>query len=353
MSDEPRSEREPFRPAAKLDRLRIRSEVLSFVREFFKGSGYWEVETPTLSADIVVDVHLEPFVTQWHENGDSGNAPRSYFLQTSPEFGMKRMLADGAQAIFQIAKAFRNGEVGRLHNPEFTMVEWYRVGDSYHQQMDFTEQLVRAVFEKTASLQLASHVEQDNIRHFDDTSFGCVTYDEAFRRESGTPVLNGTAAELVRLAEEHKVVVPAGIDADDRDAILNLLLAELVSPRLGVGSPEFLIDYPASQAALAQIRNSDPPVAERFELFCDGIELCNGYQELTDADELRRRIADQNRQRAALGRSELPVDNHLLSAMKAGLPICSGVALGFDRLLMLALGAESVSEVMAFPFDRA
>ena len=356
MSDASRSEHQQFLPTASLDRLQLRATILAFIRKFFNENGYWEVETPALSADIVVDVHLEPFVTQWCAEGvpaEQGNNAAPYFLQTSPEFGMKRLLAAGAQAIFQISKAYRNGEKGRIHNPEFTMIEWYRVAETYHQQMEFTERLVQAVINETASLMTTQG--ETPPKHFDhkNAHFGRVTYDEGFQREAGTSVLNSSASELAALIEGHEIVIPPGLDLEDRDALLNLLLAELVSPRLGQCTPEFLYDYPASQAALAQIRNADPPVAERFELFCHGIELCNGYQELTDADELQRRIAEQSQQRASLGRRTLPANSQLLEAMKAGLPECSGVALGFDRLFMLATGATTLREVLAFPFDRA
>jgi lysyl-tRNA synthetase class 2 len=180
-----------------------------------------------------------------------------------------------------------------------------------------------------------------------------LSYDEAFEKFAGARVLSFDAAGLVDLARRLNVQAPDSLPPDDRDGWLNLLLAETVEPRLCGEGPSFLYDYPASQAALARVRRESPPVAERFELYIDGIEICNGYHELTDAAELRERTREQARRRARDGRPALPLDNRLLAAMDAGLPPCAGVALGFDRLAMLALGAGSLDEVMAFPFERA
>jgi lysyl-tRNA synthetase class 2 len=180
-----------------------------------------------------------------------------------------------------------------------------------------------------------------------------LTYDTAFERFVGTRVLELNAAELIRLAKEKELLIPASLPHDDRDGLLNFLLAELVEPNLGIGLPCFVYDYPATQAALAKIREDVPPVAERFELYWQGVELCNGYHELTDPDELIRRSIQQSRIRDARQAQPLPMQNRLLSAMRAGLPPCAGVALGFDRLLMLCIGASSLADVMAFPIDRA
>ena len=339
-----------FRPTASLATLKLRSDVLGELRRYFNNLGYWEVDTPILSRDIFVDAHLDPFVTQWEVNPtDLPDRRQTLFLQTSPEFAMKRLLAAGADAIFQVTHAFRNGEVGRLHNPEFTMIEWYKVGDTHHEQMDFTERLVREL----------SHVLQSaNSRQTDDAvlnsvgqEFGRLSYDAAFARATGSRVLDQPVHKLRDLALANNVSLPDGLD-ENRDCWLNVLLSELVEPTLGVERPEFLFDYPASQAALAKTRAADG-VAERFELYLNGIELCNGYHELTDAAELRRRIRRESELRFADARRALPSDNLLLAAMDAGLPECSGVALGFDRLLMLLIGAKSLREVTAFPFDRA
>lgn len=355
------------RPSASIETLKRRSELLAAVRKCFADHGYWEVETPLLSRGTIVDAWLEPFTTR--ETADEGAA--ELFLQTSPEFGMKRLLAAGATAIYQITRAFRRGEAGRLHNPEFTMLEWYRTGASYREQMDFTETLVQAVFARAggppsgrcpadasgkdadaAALCDASSMNARS-RPTIRTPFDRLAYDEAFARYAGSPVLKLRADELADLAKRRGVSPPASLRSDDRDGWLNLLLAELVEPHLGCERPVFLYDYPASQASLATVREADPPVAERFELYAAGVELCNGYQELTDAAEFMRRMQRQLEIRAREGLRPLPIDDRLVDAMQGGLPACAGVALGFDRLVMLALGKRSFAEVAAFPFERA
>ena len=322
-----------FFPAASIENLKARSRLLRAVRDFFHARGYWEVETPLLSHDSVVDPHIEPFVTT------DADGSRLY-LQTSPEFAMKRLLAAGAEAIFQLDRVFRRGEAGRLHNPEFTMIEWYRVGDTHVEQMQFTEELVLAVW------RAGGHQPPES-------PFSRTSYRRAFERALGIDVFEATTSELAAIAREKCAATPDSMPADDRDGWLNLLLAELVEPQLGRDRPEFVFDYPASQAAIARIRPDDPPVAERFELYIDGIEICNGYHELTDAAELRRRIATESSRRNAAKLPELATSNRLLAAMDHGLPRCAGVALGFDRLVMLAARAESVADVIAFPIDRA
>jgi lysyl-tRNA synthetase class 2 len=342
-------------PTASLAVLRLRAALLRTVREFFDAHGYWEVDTPLLSADIVVDAWLEPFVCHWLPDPaqwPNGGEPR--FLQTSPEFAMKRLLAAGADAIYQLGKAFRNGETGRRHNPEFTLLEWYRLHDDHFAQMRLVEQLVRAVFAAAAAFDGPNSARRPRGR-LAAHSFACLTYDEAFARHAGRPVLKATLSELRQLAAQHRLIPPPGLADDDRDGWLNWLLAELVEPHLGIDHPTFVWGYPASQAALAQTsrRPDGVEIAHRFELYIDGVELCNGYHELLDAEVLRQRIQEQAALRAAAGLRPLPATNRLLSAMEAGLPPCCGVALGFDRLLMLAVGARSIEEVIPFPFSRA
>ena len=321
-----------FLPTADLETLRRRANLLKTIRNAFDAAGYLEVETPILSHDTVVDAHLDPFVT--HAAETSSSSP--IFLQTSPEFGMKRLLAGGATAIFQIGKVFRQGESGRLHNPEFTMIEWYRVGDDHHRQMDFTADLLRQV--------CPGLLGSADIKRF--------TYDEAFVEFVGQRVLICDAEELRTIAIHHGLQPPESF-TDDRDEWLNFLLSELVEPHLGQDTPCFLYDYPASQAALAKVRPDTPPVAERFELYIRGTEICNGYNELTDPTELRRRIDRENAIRMANAKPALPTSNRLLDAMEHGLPECSGVALGFDRLFLLAENRDDIADVIAFPFDRA
>jgi lysyl-tRNA synthetase class 2 len=326
------------RPTASLEMLELRARLLATMRRFFDERGYFEVDTPLLSHDRVVDPHLEPFIVE--------GAAAPLYLQTSPEFGMKRLLAAGARAIYQIGHVFRAHELGRLHNPEFTMVEWYRAGDTHVEQMQVVQDLVVESFRDVQRAR-SSKVPVPQI------PFSRTTYREAFERYTGSDVFELTTGQLVELARTRGVSIPASFNLADRDDCLNLLLAELVEPHLGRERPEFLYDYPASQAAIARIRSETPAVAERFELYSAGIELCNGYHELTDPAELRRRMEIESLRRKSEGLSPLPVSSRLLSSMEAGLPACAGVALGFDRLLMLAAGAKSIAEVLPFAFDRA
>lgn len=321
-----------FHPTAAWPNLRLRAELLRKLREFFHSRGFLEVETPLLSADVVVDRHLDPIAVTLADDPRRPEAGRRLWLQTSPEFGMKRLLAAGGEAIYQITRAFRNGEIGPLHNPEFTMIEWYRAGDRMREGMELLADLCECLLGR-------AEVER-------------LSYAEAFARHVGLDPHSASIDELRAAAERHGIAAPAGL-ANDRDGWLDLLLVERVQPNLGRPRPTILFDYPASQAALARVRDDRPPVAERFELYVDGIELANGYHELLDAAILRGRIAEANASRAADGKPQLPSESRLLEAMEAGLPPCTGVALGFDRLVMLAAGARTLAEVMTFPIDRA
>ncbi len=343
-SDDPVSD---WRPAASLEVLKQRAALLAALRRVFDEAGYWEVETPILSHDIVVDAHLDPFIAHYHRGrlpAEDGGGEILY-LQTSPEFAMKRLLAAGAEAIYQISPVMRNGERGGRHNPEFTMAEWYRAGDDHHAQMDFTEGLVRRAFAEAARFRPDAG--------FSEVPFERLTYNQAFERYAGCEVLDLETAEFAQLALMHDAPPPEGLSLKDRDGWLNFLLASLVEPELGIDHPVFLYDYPASQAALAKVRGDHPPVAERFELYIEGVEVCNGYHELTDPAELQIRIQKQNELRQKEHARRLPETNRLLPAMQAGLPDCAGVALGVDRLVMLALDLSSIDQVQAFPFDRA
>jgi elongation factor P--(R)-beta-lysine ligase len=346
-SETPVSEREVgpknFLPAASWETLTLRAELLRKTRSFFDARGFLEVETPILSADTVVDRHLDPFSISPRLPGEGPgvradiphsalHTPPSLYLQTSPEFAMKRLLASGGAAIYQIAKVFRQGELGPLHNPEFTMVEWYRVGDGMAEGMQLLGDLSEALLGRGPADRL--------------------TYRETFQKHVGIDPLTADLAGLQATADRLQITIPEGF-GDDPDDWLDLLLVERVQPHLGVDRPVIVYDYPASQAALSRVRPENPPVAERFELYADGIELANGYHELTDAAELRRRNRRTNAQRRAAGKPELPEQSWLLAAMDFGLPPCTGVALGFDRLVMLAAGLKTVAQVIAFPFDRA
>jgi lysyl-tRNA synthetase class 2 len=318
---------EDFRPTADWAALRLRADLLRRVRSFFDRRGFLEVETPLLSADTVVDRHLDPFPVQV----DAARG-KTYWLQTSPEFAMKRLLAAGAEAIYQVTKAFRQEELGPLHNPEFTLVEWYRTGDGLADGMNLLDELCQAVLRRGPARRTA--------------------YREAFLKNAQIDPLTAPLSAL-RATASRTGVPPESLRHDDRDGWLDLILVEQVQPRLGQDRPAILYDYPASQSALAKVREEHPAVAERFELYVAGIELANGYHELTDPKVLSRRIATNNTARVADGKAALPAESRLLAAMDAGLPQATGVALGFDRLVMLAAGAERLDQVIAFPFGRA
>jgi len=292
------------------------------------------VETPLLSARGASDPNLDSFVTRYIGPGIPTDRPM--YLQTSPEFAMKRMLAAGSGPIYQICKAFRNGEAGRYHNPEFTLLEWYRPGLDYHALMSEVDALLQRILNTTPA-----------------TRF---TYGELFKRFLNLDAHTATSEVLSDCALAHGVQVSnaLGTQADDVNAWHALLWTHVIEPQLGQdGCPVFVFDYPASQAMLARIRPGTPPVAERFEVYVNGVELANGFQELSDSAEQGRRFKDNNDQRRARGLPDMESDERLLSALAHGLPPCSGVAIGVDRLLTLKAGAPNLAEVLAFPIEIA
>ncbi|MCC9607532.1 EF-P lysine aminoacylase GenX [Blastopirellula sp. JC732] len=321
-----------WRPTCSLEMLRARSELLQQIRQFFLSRDFLEVETPLLSHDSVIDRHLDPLSVTLFGDPRTPDVGKQAWLQTSPEFGMKRLLAAGAEKIFQLCKAFRGGEVGQRHNVEFTMLEWYRVGDDYAAG--------RKLLADLASEILGSDIEM-------------LTYAEAFDRYAKIDPHRASGGELLEAARKRQITMPESYDDSDRDLLLELLLTELVEPHLGESVPTILYDYPASQAALAQVSGGVPPVAERFELYVRGIELANGYHELLDPQLLRSRNQANNRARGEDGKYLLPEESRLLKAMEHGLPACSGTALGVDRLLMVKTGAAALADVLTFPIDRA
>ena len=317
-----------WRPTAEWQTLRERAEILRRIREFFRRRGVVEVETPLVASATVPDLHLASLEVRMPLLAPD----RTFFLQTSPEYAMKRLLASGAKAIYQLGKAFRDGEAGARHNPEFTLLEWYRPGWDHHRLMDEVEEFLAEILETEGS----------------DRS----SYAELIGRELGVDPHQAAVDELAALASDRGVQV-SGEPPTDVDTWLQLLLAELVEPGLGTERPFFLYDFPPSQAALAKIRPDDPPVGERFEIYVRGVELANGYHELVDAAEQRRRFERDLAERRRRGLPGLEIDERLLAALEAGLPPCAGVALGVDRLVMLALGKSRIEEVVAFPVDRA
>jgi lysyl-tRNA synthetase class 2 len=308
-----------FAPNSLLAMLHERSMLLRRLRDFFDERGFIEVETPLLAEEIIPELHIEPLSVEG-----------AGFLQASPELHMKRLLAAGATAVFQLTRSFRAGERGQLHNPEFSIVEWYRVGDEMHAGMDLLDHLLQSLLDAPPAPR--------------------TTYADAFQRTLGICPHTATIEELATVAATNRIAVPSGMTRDDRDEWLNLLLATCVERQLGVDRPEIVYHYPATQASLAKVISSEKgyDVAERFELYFRGIELANGFHELTDASELRDRFASVNSARVAAGRRALPLPERLLAALEHGLPDCTGCALGFDRLVMLAIGAQSIREVMTF-----
>ncbi|WP_394136224.1 elongation factor P--(R)-beta-lysine ligase [Aliivibrio fischeri] len=317
-------------PSASIEQLQQRADILAAIRSFFSERKVMEVDTPAMSHATVTDVHLHTFQTDFIGPGYA-DGTHLYFM-TSPEFHMKRLLAAGSGCIYQINKAFRNEEAGRYHNPEFTMLEWYRLGFDHHNLMNEMNELLTLV------------LKCDNAER--------MTYQEAFIQVLGVCPLEANMDELRAVAAPLGLSDIADIE-EDRDTLLQLLFSMGVETKIGQNVPAFVYDFPASQAALAKINPNDPRVAERFEVYFKGIELANGFHELDNAKEQLMRFEEDNAKRKSMGLIEQPIDYHLIAALEAGLPNCSGVALGIDRLIMLAMGEKHIAQVTAFPFDRA
>jgi lysyl-tRNA synthetase class 2 len=317
-----------WRPTAGLGALQRRAALLASARRFFAERRVLEVETPILSAAASSDPQIESLAT------DVAGSEGRYYMSTSPEYAMKRLLAAGSGDIYQICKVFRDAERGRWHNPEFTMIEWYRCGYDDAALMTEVEDLLARLLAPQRTLARAERL----------------TYAAALQRYAGVDLHSAGDYELAEAAARHGVVCHAELD---RDAKLDLLMGLVVGPQLGRGNPCFICDYPASQASLARLKPGLPPVAARFELYLDGLELANGFHELADSEEQRARFTQDLRTRRARGQVQAPLDGRLLAALEAGMPDCAGVALGFDRLVAIALGATRLSDAMAFSIDNA
>ena len=313
-----------WRSNASQEMLQLRAKSLAAIREFFTTRKVLEVETPALSTAGTSDLGLEPMLAR-----DSINGTVLRYLHTSPEYAMKRLLAGGSGDIYQICRVFRAAEQGRWHEPEFTLLEWYRLGWNETQLMEEVESLLHRLLHSTRSLAPA----------------GRISYRQVFRDFLHTDRFEDT--EEVRAA-----VSKAGIDLPpniSEDGILDLALSEVIVPQLDPDAITFIYDFPANQAALARIKAEKPPVAARFEAFCGGIELANGFAELTDAAEQRQRFELDLTRRRRDGRHEPLLDEHFLAALEHGLPPCAGVAIGLDRVLALAAGVSSLAATMSFP----
>ncbi|MFD2176548.1 elongation factor P--(R)-beta-lysine ligase [Veronia pacifica] len=319
-----------WQPTTSISALKQRASILKTVRQFFEQREVLEVDTPAMSQATVTDIHLHAFNTRFVGPGHADGVP--LYLMTSPEFHMKRLLAAGSGPIYQICKSFRNEEAGRNHNPEFTMLEWYRPGFDHHLLMDEMDQLLQQVL-------ATSKAER-------------MTYQEAFLRvlricplEADVEALRGVASGigLTDITQQE----------EDKDTLLQLLFSMAIEPEIGQTTPAFVYDFPASQAALARICDHDTRVAARFEVYFKGVELANGFYELDDAKEQLNRFESDNEKRQRMGLPPQPIDRHLIDALAAGFPDCAGVALGVDRLIMLADGRKHIDEVIAFPVSRA
>ncbi len=312
-----------WRPTASLRALKARAQLLRDLRTFFLEQNVLEVETPLLSQATVTDIHLESFRVE--------SSPVWRYLQTSPEYAMKRLLAAHAVPIYQISKAFRRGESGRHHNPEFSLLEWYRPGFTLQEFMDEMELLLTSVL----------HTEKAHR----------TTYAELFQEAFS---LDPHRAEMPEILQTFLSFNIHRGEVEDRDTLLQLLFAHGIEGNLGrENRPTFVHDWPASQAALARLRPGDPPVAERFEVYLAGVELANGFYELRDVEEQRARFEKDREQRRSRALDDVVLDERFLAALAHGLPSCCGVALGIDRLLILRLGVNSLQEVLAFPWAQA
>ena len=316
---------------ASLQTLRQRAAMLTAIRAFFAERGVLEVETPALSSASVTDPAIESIVARARSLGQGAQ-----YLQTSPEFAMKRLLAAGSGDIYQLCRVFRDDELGRWHQPEFTMLEWYRVGWDEQQLMTEVGELIEAALH--AAVPGAASAARRVVRR---------TYAQAVHSVLGAPP-DAPTAELVRRLAKQGVDVPQGLS---QDAVLDLAFGTVVIASFDLRAVTLVYDYPASQAALARVKPTTPPVAARFEAFCGGVELANGFHELNDAAEQRRRFLSDTATRRAAGRHAPPLDEDLLRALPS-LPDCAGVALGFDRLVALATGQNELKAVLGFAHGK-
>lgn len=312
-------------PTATFEALKHRADLLQKIRAFFMTRNVLEVETPILSQHTVTDPYIESFSTLDAQNN-------IYFLQTSPEYGMKRLLAAGSGPIYQITKAFRKEEQSRFHNPEFTMLEWYQPDLDHHGLMEQVDALLSATLATPSTHK--------------------ISYREIFQRHLNIDPFNIKLSELKKIVLQH---INIDIDAvnPDLDTCLQLLLSHCIEPTLGFDAPVFLYNFPPAQAALARISETEPKVGERFELYIQGVEIANGFHELANPHEQKQRFASDQLKRQQLRRFIPSIDERLIAALEHGLPKCAGVAIGIDRLLMFKTNANALQEVMSFAWENA
>lgn len=319
-----------WQPTCSLQQLQARANLLQKIRVFFADRNVLEVETPLLCQSTGTDPNLDFFSTQYR----SGSQSQTYYLQTSPEFCMKRLLAAGSGSIYQISKAFRNGESGRYHNPEFSLLEWYRIDFDLQQLMDEVAQLLQYLLAP-----LKPEVE-------------CISYTEVFRQYTELDPLNFSVQSYIECAKSNNLDDAEVICAENHSMWLDFLFSFLVQPQLGKQSICMVFDYPACQSSLARVKIEDQRLVERAEIFVNGVELGNGYYELTDPVEQQQRFDFERELRKQKGLCIPDIDKQFLNAIKAGLPDCSGMAIGLDRLMMLTTNSNTIDQVLAFPVDH-
>jgi lysyl-tRNA synthetase class 2 len=317
-----------WRPTASIETLRKRAQLLERTRAFFVKRGLLEVETPAISHSATTELHLSSWLVR--SPNDDG---QTCYLHTSPELAMKRLLAAGSGDIYQLCKVFREAEQGSRHNPEFTLLECYRLGFD----MDSMMQEVETFLMELLPGRLTHSAEY-------------ISWQQAFIRYAGCDPFEATANELQEVFASYTGQRIDGMNIEDW---YDLLMSQVIEPALPSDRLVFVTHYPASRASLARLDTNDSRLAQRFEVFAGGLELANGFHELSDAREQRRRIERENQQRSQAGLPEVDVDEYFLAALEHGLPDCSGVAVGFDRLVMLATGEEDIAKVLSFSFANA
>lgn len=314
-----------YMPSASIKNLKLRAQFIQRVRSFFSDENILEVDTPILSPYGTTDINIDSFITTYCDK-------KKYYLCTSPEFHMKRLLCDGIGSIYQISKAFRNEDVSKVHNPEFTMLEWYQVGIDHFELIRVIERFLKFVM--------------------GITKCDIISYDECFQKYLQFSPLDLTVNEIrqqflkrLELSEELE-------QENNKDVLLQLIFSLLIEPNLGKKYPIFVHSFPATQASLAKINEFDSRISDRFELYYKGLELANGFHELSDHVEQNNRFNNDNFKRLHQNKEVVPIDVNLIESLKFGLPKCSGVAIGIDRLLMLELKENNINKVISFSFDK-
>jgi elongation factor P--(R)-beta-lysine ligase len=337
----------PDRFATRRGRLAARGQILAAVRRFFAKQDYVEVDTPALQVSPGLEPHLQAFKTRLADPRDGAEHPR--YLHTSPEFAMKKLLAAGMPRIWQLARVFRNNERSATHHPEFAMLEWYRADATYRDLMEDCEALLRCCQDAARAEALSWRGSRADAHR----RWQRLAVSEAFSHYAGIDILattpNPATPDLALLSAAAHQAGIVSHDGDDWETLFYRIFLERIEPRLGIGAPTILYDYPLSMAALSRRSRSDPRLAERFELYVCGLELANAFGELTDAAEQRARFAADQAKKQALYGETYPLDEDFLAALDAGLPDCAGIALGFDRMVMLCTGAADIEEVLWAP----